>query len=315
MQPVREWADEPYRRKLGLIAERLRRTETAESRAAIRTARSAAGRPAAGRREPGGARRRAHRRRAAVCDLRRRVEVFGFHLAELECASTPSGIPPPWPNCWGWPARRATRALDEAERQALLEERLAGPPLALPAGRAAPETTRRCWTRSRPWPTSSSIGGPAACQTYISLDEPGAQRRAGRAVPGPRGRAVRLAGGSRAATSRLDVVPLFETIAELRQCGDILARLLRQPALPCRAAARGDRQQVMVGYSDSNKDGGYLAATWQTYRAQQALAAAAAAAGVELVVFHGRGGAVGRGGGPMGRAILAGPTARRACPT
>jgi phosphoenolpyruvate carboxylase len=80
---------------------------------------------------------------------------------------------------------------------------------------------------------------------------------------------------------------------------------------PYRAAvrARGDRQQVMVGYSDSNKDGGYLAATWGTYRAQQDLARAASAAGVELVIFHGRGGAVGRGGGPMYRAILARPAA------
>src|SRR5579859_1975667 len=65
----------------------------------------------------------------------------------------------------------------------------------------------------------------------------------------------------------------------------------------------------MVGYSDSNKDGGYLAATWATYRAQQDLAHAASAAGVELVVFHGRGGAVGRGGGPMERAIRARPPA------
>src|SRR5207237_829720 len=68
-----------------------------------------------------------------------------------------------------------------------------------------------------------------------------------------------------------------------------------------------DRQQVMVGYADSNKDGGSLAATGWTYRAQQELARAAAAAGVELIVFHGRGGAVGRGGGPMNRAILARP--------
>jgi phosphoenolpyruvate carboxylase len=65
----------------------------------------------------------------------------------------------------------------------------------------------------------------------------------------------------------------------------------------------------MVGYSDSNKDGGYLAATWATYRAQQYLAEAASGAGVELVVFHGRGGAVGRGGGPMGHAIVARPAA------
>src|SRR5207249_5729139 len=110
-------------------------------------------------------------------------------------------------------------------------------------------------------------------------------------------------------TSRLDVVPLFETISELRECGHIVACMLASPAYRAAVRARGNRQQVMVGYSDSNKDGGYLAATWATYRAQQDLAEAAAAAGVELVVFHGRGGAVGRGGGPMGRAILARPAA------
>jgi phosphoenolpyruvate carboxylase len=83
--------------------------------------------------------------------------------------------------------------------------------------------------------------------------------------------------------------------------------MLTSPAYRAAVRARGDRQQVMVGYSDSNKDGGYLAATWATYRAQQELAAAAASVGVELVIFHGRGGAIGRGGGPMGRAILARP--------
>src|SRR3712207_8589144 len=67
----------------------------------------------------------------------------------------------------------------------------------------------------------------------------------------------------------------------------------------------------MVGYSDSNKDGGYLAATWGTYRAQEVLARSAARAGVELTVFHGRGGAVGRGGGPLERAILGRPAAAR----
>src|SRR5207245_7209027 len=83
--------------------------------------------------------------------------------------------------------------------------------------------------------------------------------------------------------------------------------MLASRAYRAAVLSRGNRQQVMVGYSDSNKDGGYLAATWATYRAKQDLAAAAAKAGVELVVFHGRGGAVGRGGGPMNRAILARP--------
>src|SRR5207244_7624829 len=68
-------------------------------------------------------------------------------------------------------------------------------------------------------------------------------------------------------------------------------------------------QQVIVGCSDGNSDAGDVAATWATHRARQHLAQAAAAAGVELVIFHGRGGAVGRGGGPMGRAIQARPAA------
>src|SRR5262249_5766396 len=118
---------------------------------------------------------------------------------------------------------------------------------------------------------------------------------------------AREAGLVDAQTSRLDVVPLFETITELRDCGHILERMLASRPYRAAVRARADRQQVMVGYSDSNKDGGYLAATWGTYQAQQALAEAAAAAGVELIVFHGRGGAVGRGGGPMYRAIMARP--------
>src|SRR5205807_4572625 len=120
---------------------------------------------------------------------------------------------------------------------------------------------------------------------------------------------AREAGLVDAETSRLDVVPLFETISELRDCGRILECMLASPAFRGAVRARGDRQQVMVGYSDSNKDGGYLAATWATYRAQQDLAQVAAAAGVELVILHGRGGAVGRGGGPMYRAIMARPAA------
>jgi phosphoenolpyruvate carboxylase len=114
-------------------------------------------------------------------------------------------------------------------------------------------------------------------------------------------------GGRQAAISRLDVVPLFEQIHELQTCGDIMRSLYGSRPYKAQLRARKRRQQVMVGYSDSNKDGGYLSATWQTYGAQAALARSASDAGVALVVFHGRGGAVGRGGGPTGRAIMARP--------
>ena len=115
------------------------------------------------------------------------------------------------------------------------------------------------------------------------------------------------AGERSRADVKLDVVPLFEQIHELEACGGIMESLYASPAYRAALEARGNRQQVMVGYSDSNKDGGYLAATWQTHNAQEMLAETARGAAVEIMIFHGRGGAVGRGGGPTGRAIIARP--------
>ena len=94
-------------------------------------------------------------------------------------------------------------------------------------------------------------------------------------------------------------VPLFETIADLRAARGIVEELLTERPR--------DRIEVMVGYSDSGKDGGYLTAQWEIYRAQEELTAATAERGVELTVFHGRGGSAGRGGGPTYAAILAQP--------
>ena len=94
-------------------------------------------------------------------------------------------------------------------------------------------------------------------------------------------------------------VPLFETIADLRAARGIVEELMTQRPR--------DRIEVMVGYSDSGKDGGYLTAQWEIYRAQEELTAATAERGVELTVFHGRGGSAGRGGGPTYAAILAQP--------
>jgi len=100
----------------------------------------------------------------------------------------------------------------------------------------------------------------------------------------------------------LAVVPLFETIADLRAAPAIVDELLDDPRV-----ARDGRLEVMVGYSDSGKDGGYLAAQWEIFRAQQALAELAERRGIELTIFHGRGGSAGRGGGPTYAAILAQP--------
>jgi phosphoenolpyruvate carboxylase len=103
----------------------------------------------------------------------------------------------------------------------------------------------------------------------------------------------------------VSVVPLFETIADLAAAADVVRTMLAEPRFAARVEERGGRLEVMVGYSDSGKDGGYLAARWAIYRAQEDLAAVAREAGVALTVFHGRGGSAGRGGGPTHAAILA----------
>jgi phosphoenolpyruvate carboxylase len=107
--------------------------------------------------------------------------------------------------------------------------------------------------------------------------------------------------------SSIDVVPLFETIADLEAAPDVLETLLASPVYSKNIRARGNLQEVMVGYSDSNKDGGYLTAVWKLFVAQTKLADVAKKYGVALRIFHGRGGAVGRGGGPANRAIIAQP--------
>ncbi len=105
----------------------------------------------------------------------------------------------------------------------------------------------------------------------------------------------------------LDVVPLFETIDDLDRAGQNMAALFTTPIYQEHLARRGRRQQIMIGYSDSNKDGGYLRANWMLYKAQKSLAQTCQEHDVKLWLFHGRGGSIGRGGGPANRAILAQP--------
>ncbi|OBI03825.1 phosphoenolpyruvate carboxylase [Mycobacterium sp. E2462] len=103
------------------------------------------------------------------------------------------------------------------------------------------------------------------------------------------------------------ISPLFETIDDLHNGASILGAMLELPLYRAVVDAQGGRQEVMLGYSDSNKDGGYLASSWAVYRAELALVEVARKSGIRLRLFHGRGGTVGRGGGPSYQAILAQP--------
>ena len=107
--------------------------------------------------------------------------------------------------------------------------------------------------------------------------------------------------------SRLDIVPLFEALAPLQSASAIIEALLGLPVYRRHLGLRGDFQEVMIGYSDSSKESGSLQSAWALYRAQTDLVETGRRAGVSMQMFHGRGGAIGRGGGPANHAILAQP--------
>ncbi|MBI2885200.1 MAG: phosphoenolpyruvate carboxylase [Candidatus Omnitrophica bacterium] len=107
--------------------------------------------------------------------------------------------------------------------------------------------------------------------------------------------------------SAVNIIPLLEGIEDLRAAHDVMAALYRQPSYQQHLKARGRLQQIMLGYSDSNKDGGFFTANWELYQTQRRLHETSQAHRVRLQLFHGRGGTIGRGGGPLHQAILAQP--------
>lgn len=149
--------------------------------------------------------------------------------------------------------------------------------------------------------------GPRALDTFIvsNTERPSdvlcalwLARRSGSFDPGA---------GEGPARARLDLVPLFERREALRQAAGTMATLYANPAYGRQLRARGQAQEVMLGYSDAGKDEGYLASQWTLYEAQERLAAQAESRGVALRLFHGRGGSPPRGGGPAYRTILGQP--------
>jgi phosphoenolpyruvate carboxylase len=107
--------------------------------------------------------------------------------------------------------------------------------------------------------------------------------------------------------SAVNIIPLFETIKDLRACGEIMDQLFSLPYYRQLLESRGEIQEVMLGYSDSNKDGGFLTSNWELYKAELSLVAVFRKHQVRIRLFHGRGGTVGRGGGPSYYAVLAQP--------
>jgi phosphoenolpyruvate carboxylase len=288
-----KYPEQPHRWAMGLVGGRLRRTRRrlsggerarlngyaspAELRSDLETVAAALRAQGADRVADG-----------ALKDLAWQVDTFGFHLAELEL--------------------RQHAAVHRAALTALRTDADSSLPLAAPEAGGAVSADEVLDTFRAAWEIQETFG-EAACPRYVISFTEGARDVLD---------VLELAGRSRASEPRreadasepvaLDIVPLLESAAALRGAARLFRDLVTHPRYRAHLEGRGKRQEVMLGYSDSNREIGFLAASWALYRAQADLVAAGRDTGVDLVLFHGRGGAIGRGGGPANRAVLAQPS-------
>jgi phosphoenolpyruvate carboxylase len=237
-------------------------------------------------------------------DLRRAVDVFGFYLAAIDLRQNSDVHERVIAELFELAEPGAGYAqLDEAQRVELLRAELAKPrPLAsaflsysaetaseLGIVRATAEAHRRYGAASVPhYVISKATSVSDILEVAVLLKEAGLLHpRDGRLD--------------------LDIVPLFETIEDLQNCGAVMEAVLDLPEYARFLASRDRVQEVMLGYSDSNKDGGFLTSGWELYKAEIALVEVFGRHDIRLRLFHGRGGSVGRGGGPSYQAVLAQP--------
>ena len=234
---------------------------------------------------------------ARVAPVRRDVALFGFHLCALDLRQNSAVHEVTVAEMLATAGVCADYlALDEPHRAGLLADELTSPrPLRFPGAPTTPAVSTELAIFHAAADGVARLGARAISQ-YVNSKAESVSDVLEVAV---QLREVGLSGA-------VDIVPLFETIDDLRRAGDVLRAMLAVPAYRRLVDGRG-HQEVMLGYSDSNKDGGYLTANWALYRAEQDLVSAAAAAEVRLRLFHGRGGTVGRGGGPSYDAIVAQP--------
>jgi len=234
--------------------------------------------------------------------LRRAVDVFGFHLAVLDLrqnSDVHEAVVGELLASAGVAADYA--AQDETARVALLARELAQPRLLASPHLAYPPRVVSELAIVRAAADIHARYGAAALPNYVISKCQSASDLLEVAV------LLKEVGLLRGTALAVNIIPLFETIDDLERCGDIMRAVFAVPAYRAMVAGRGDWQEVMLGYSDSNKDGGYLTANWALYRGEMLLVEAFRAHGAKLRLFHGRGGTVGRGGGPSYEAILAQP--------
>ncbi len=240
-----------------------------------------------------------------LADLIWRVRVFGFHLAELEIRQHSRRHAEALAEVFKVSGVCADYlALGEDERVVLLTREIANPRPLIPRELTFGQATNEVIDLFRTIAVAQVKYGVTACRRYVISMTHGVSDVLAVLLLAKEAGLVDLRDRLHPRAT-LWIVPLFESIEELEQSPNILDRLLGIDVYRLTVSALGDDQEIMLGYSDSNKDGGYLSANVHLYTAQDGLAAVTAAHGVQITLFHGRGGAIGRGGGPMGRAITA----------
>jgi phosphoenolpyruvate carboxylase len=306
---AREFANqernEPYRRKMLLVAGRLRRTlvdpgssaaydSAAELKEDLLVVRRSLLRHGGERVAEGGLR-----------DFIRQVDVFGFHLARLDVRQDSSRIAHAVAELL-LPTGEDYRSLDESGKTELLRRLLKEPIAAeAPPDNLSDESRDVLETFNRIKQADDESESPV--ETFILSMARGASDVLAVQFLARRSGLLQVDEEGRCTENRLGVTPLFETIDDLEEAPEVLRRLLDDPFYRSALEQRGDLQEIMLGYSDSGKDAGYVTSNWALYKAQRALSAVAREHGVKLRLFHGRGGTVGRGGGPSYDAILAQP--------
>jgi phosphoenolpyruvate carboxylase len=233
---------------------------------------------------------------AFVRPARYRAAAFGFHLAALDLREHSAKNEAATADLLRYAGvAEDYAALDEEERVSILARELASPrPLAPPEAELEEETRRALGFLEVFKEVRRTKGTVATGASIVSMTE------------GASDVLEVLVLAKQAGVRDIDATPLFETVADLARAPQVLRELFDLPAYRAHVSRRG-AQEVMIGYSDSNKDAGFLTANWALYKAQEEIAEVCRDFGVTLRLFHGRGTSIGRGGGPAGRAILAQP--------
>lgn len=238
----------------------------------------------------------------ALDDLIWQVRAFGFHLAALDVRQHRDRHLAALDELLSGPNGERYSELDEEGRIALLETACARPAEPIdPSSLSA--ATRETLAVFDVIARMQREAGQAAIDTYIISFTRDASDLLGVLYLAHRSELFLPDRGE----SRLRVVPLFETEDDLRAAAGIMGRLWSSAIYTHQLAAWNDEQEIMLGYSDSAKDAGYVTSNWLLYRAQEELSDLGRERGVRVHFFHGRGGAIGRGGGPLQRAIRAQP--------